>query len=254
MDKKVIWIMLVVAGIIGFSACKHRPPESPLASTNNNNGNNGTDTTGSNNNGSTDTTAVVTCDPDTVYFVQDVLPIFQANCASSGCHSGTYGAEGVRLDTYQHIMSTGHIHPGSPGTSRAYEYMVTNGENRMPPYPAAQLPSATTNLIYTWIMQGALNNSCDASGGCDTTNVTFSGNINPIMQTYCVSCHSGSYPSGGISLSTYAQISNQALNGSLYSSVSNDGTVVPMPYQSASLASCKVDQIRIWIQAGAPNN
>lgn len=277
--------MLVLAGIIGFSACKHTPLQAPSSNPkvtgSNNNGNpdttgtgtgtgtgtdttgtttgtdttgtgTGTDTTGTGT--GTDTTSYVSCDPDTVYFVQDVLPIFQGNCATSGCHGGSYGQAGIRLDTYTHIITTGHIHAGSPNSSLAYEYMVTNGGNRMPPWPAAHLPSATTNLVYTWIMQGALNNSCDASGGCDTNNVTFSGNILPIMQASCISCHSSSNPQGGLQLSNYAEISTQALNGSLLQSVNGSSNFVQMPYQAAALPQCKIDQIRIWIQDGAPNN
>jgi len=30
-----------------------------------------------------------TCHPDTVYFQNEILPLFTANCASAGCHGAT---------------------------------------------------------------------------------------------------------------------------------------------------------------------
>jgi hypothetical protein len=92
----------------------------------------------------------------------------------------------------------------------------------------------------------ALNNSCD------TTNVTFSATITPILNSYCTTCHSGSPPSGGITLTGYATVKAQALSGMLMNALNGKG--VPIMPVSGSLPSCKIGQFQIWIRNGMLNN
>lgn len=49
------------------------------------------------------------CDPDSVYFKQQILPILQSNCAKSGCHNEESRKHGVVLNSYQNLMSTVEI-------------------------------------------------------------------------------------------------------------------------------------------------
>ena len=90
--------------------------------------------------------------------------------------------------------------------------------------------------------------------GCDTSNVTYTGSIAPIMQTYCNSCHSGASPSAGINTSSYAGLQAIALNGSLYGSMSHTGSYSPMPKNSPKLSDCNLAKIRIWVNQGSLNN
>ena len=53
-----------------------------------------------------------TCHPDTVYFQNEILPLFTANCASAGCHGATNPADGLSLLTYNGIME--EVKPGEP--------------------------------------------------------------------------------------------------------------------------------------------
>ena len=87
---------------------------------------------------------------------------------------------------------------------------------------------------------------------CDTTNVTYSVTISSIMNNYCTSCHSGSVPSGGISLTSYQGVQTVAANGMLMKAI--NGTGVPKMPPSGSLPLCRVSQIEIWIRNGMPNN
>jgi hypothetical protein len=49
-------------------------------------------------------------------------------------------------------------------------------------------------------------------------------------------------------------ISNCANNDRSFGAVNHDPGYKPMPNNSPKLAKCKIDQIRIWIENGTPNN
>jgi len=94
---------------------------------------------------------------------------------------------------------------------------------------------------------------------CDTTNVTYSGTIFPIISGDCISCHSGSVPQGNVLLEDYTTISAAAAipagqYGSLYGAISHDPGNSPMPKNGTQLSDCKIKQVKIWIDAGAPDN
>lgn len=244
MKISVKYVFLGALIMIGFFiSCKHDIPE-PTA-TGDNGGGNGN----GNGNGS-----LPPCNPDTVYFQQQVLPILVSNCTSSNCHNSIDQASGVDVTSYAAVMASGIVHVGQAWSSDLVKAITeTNPDDLMPPPSSGSaLTNAQINLIKKWINQGAQNLLCD--GGCDTTTVTYSGSIVPIMQTYCNGCHSGASPGGGIDLTSYTGVSNSAIDGSLYGSVIHDNNWSAMPKNSAQLPQCKIDQIRIWITNGYPNN
>jgi hypothetical protein len=83
---------------------------------------------------------------------------------------------------------------------------------------------------------------------------TYSQVIYPIVELKCQGCHSGSQPSAGLALLGYTDIRNIALSGALLSSLQGTDGFVQMPLNGASLPSCEVEQIQMWIAAGAPND
>jgi mono/diheme cytochrome c family protein len=94
---------------------------------------------------------------------------------------------------------------------------------------------------------------------CDTTNVTYSGTIYPMINSNCGSCHTGSAPQGNIHLEDYPTISAAAAipagqPGSLYGAASHDPGNSPMPKNGTQLSDCKIAQIRKWINDGTPDN
>jgi hypothetical protein len=89
---------------------------------------------------------------------------------------------------------------------------------------------------------------------CDTTDVSYSKQILPILQDNCYSCHQGSNPPSGIDLSTFAVLQAHVKNGDLTSAVTHTGSVTPMPYGLPMLPSCEVNTIVAWVDQGALNN
>jgi hypothetical protein len=96
-------------------------------------------------------------------------------------------------------------------------------------------------------------------GDCDTTNVTYSGIIFPLINSTCIGCHSGSAPQGNVLLEDYTTISAAAAippgqYGSLYGAISHDPGNSAMPKNGTQLSDCKIKQVKAWIDAGRPNN
>lgn len=193
------------------------------------------------------------CDSDSVYFNMQILPFLIANCAQSGCHDVASHQEGITITSYQTLMAAGIIVPGDPTDGDFMDVITsTNPNKRMPPPPAALLSAQQIQLIQTWITQGAQNLNCE--NGCDTSNVTYNAVIKPIIQNKCQGCHQGSSPGGGVNLSSYLGVQGSAIDGSLLGSVEHASGWSPMPKNTSKLPDCDIAKIRIWVNAGAPNN
>lgn len=185
-----------------------------------------------------------------ICFERDILPIFQSNCALSGCHDAGTQADGVQLTSYSTIMNTGEIEPGKPNSSEAYSEIA---KGKMPPYGYKPLSQAQKDLLYKWIADGA-KNGVDCPSTCDSNTYTYSGAVSKIMAQRCVGCHSGSNASGGIDLSSHAGVKAQASKGALLGSIQGKAPWKFMPQGGNSLSDCEIAQIRKWIEAGTPND
>jgi hypothetical protein len=91
-------------------------------------------------------------DQPTICFTTQVLPIFQSNCAKSGCHAGD-GGRGLNLATADGILR--EVTPGQPLKSRAYTAMFDVWGGIMPPSPNAPVSAAARQIVELWILQGA---------------------------------------------------------------------------------------------------
>lgn len=101
------------------------------------------------------------------------------------------------------------------------------------------------------LLYGSVN-----SGPCtdSTTIVSYSQKVVPLLQQQCYSCHTGSFPSGGIVMGTYATDKAIAQNGKLYGSVSYSSGFSPMPKGMPKMNNCQIATIKKWIDTGMPNN
>lgn len=103
---------------------------------------------------------------------------------------------------------------------------------------------------------GGGNGGGNGGGGttCDTANMTYSANVAPIISANCTGCHSGSAPSGGVTLSTYAGVKTQADNGNLVGVITHASGYPAMPQGGSKLSDCNINKIKAWIARGALNN
>lgn len=208
------------------------------------------DTTG------TDTTMTGNpCDPDSVYYQNEIQPLLTAYCTTPGCHGGSNPAEGVNLTSYSNLVNTVEdVSNQDWSENQLMEVLFLNDpDEKMPPQGSPQLTLEQKNKIAQWVGQGALNNACDnAAAGCDTTAVSFSGFLMPLIQNQCLGCHGNSNPSAGIKLTNYTEVKAVAVSGKLYNSVTR--TVNWMPSGGVKLDGCNVSKIKSWVNAGSLNN
>lgn len=192
------------------------------------------------------------CDPDVVYFVQDVLPLLVSSCAQTGCHNTASHEDGIILESYEVIMSHADlVVPGEPGESELIEVLYETGDDLMPPPPNAPLTAEQINTLTRWIEQGALNLSCSE---CDTTSVTFSGSILPLLSTSCAGCHSGASPDGGVDLTTFSNVVTAINANNLMPSIRQEAGASAMPPAGNALNECQIHMFELWIADGMPNN
>jgi uncharacterized membrane protein len=182
-----------------------------------------------------------------ICFERDILPIFNSKCAMSGCHDAGTAAEGYDLSNYKNIVSDGVV-KGKPNSSELYEVVA---DNEMPPKGYTKLSDAEKQMLYDWIADGA-KNGINCAVKCDSAVSGFTAVIQPMMTKYCVGCHAYPNASAQVELSGYIGVKN-AINQGLLKSLDHSG-YYPMPKGGAKLSDCEINQVRNWIQRGAPND
>lgn len=244
-------LSLVFFVVVLFPSCKHdplfnvEPVPTDTTGTGGNNGGNG---------GGTGTGNGVLCNPDSVYFNNQILPILISNCTQSTCHNEQDHEEGIILTSYQNLVSTvEHATLYNWDENDLLEVLIEDDVDKRMPYGKPPLPQAQIDLIAKWVQQGAQNNACNENfGQCDTTNVKFSNFVQPLIQARCQGCHSGSAPQGGIRLENYTDIKTAANNTLLYTVVTRNTNWMPKGGQK--LDDCTTSKLKVWIDSGAPNN
>ncbi len=184
----------------------------------------------------------------TICFERDILPIFNSKCAMSGCHDAGTHAEGYQLTNYNTITSHGIV-KGNAGKSEIYDE-IADGD--MPPSGDPGLSNTEMDLVKRWINEGAKNGTNCPSIGCDSAQYSFSAQIQPMMNKYCVGCHNTTNASMNVNLSNYLGV-KAAVGQGLLRSIDHSG-YYPMPKGGAKLSTCEITQVTKWIQAGSPNN
>lgn len=120
---------------------------------------------------------------------------------------------------------------------------------------AASEPAAGIEVPEPTTMPEASTQSSAGSG------VSFSADIQPVLQERCESCHSDRRASGGLDLATYAAlmaggndgaaiVPGDAANSLLLTLVENG----QMPKRGPALTDEQLQALQEWIESGAPNN
>lgn len=87
---------------------------------------------------------------------------------------------------------------------------------------------------------------------CDVTAVSWTADIQPMIQQNCVGCHSGAGASAGLDLSTYTAVKTHSSN--LVNRMNKpNGDPLLMP-PSGPLSNCTLNQMDAWVASGAPEN
>jgi len=92
---------------------------------------------------------------------------------------------------------------------------------------------------------------------CDTTAVSYSTVIKPILDAKCNTCHGGNATSGGeIKLGGYEDLSAflNASKNSFISSINHDGNASSMPKGQPKLPECEINKLKAWINQGYLQN
>ena len=86
---------------------------------------------------------------------------------------------------------------------------------------------------------------------CDLTDVSYSATIGPLVQNSCATpgCHVAGGTGTG-NFTSYAGVNAAVANGTLRSQVLVDRTMPP----TGPLSDCDMQQIALWLDAGALNN
>jgi hypothetical protein len=108
--------------------------------------------------------------PGTVSYARDVRPMFQQlGCLGLACHAGPVPASEYDLRTYEGLFGPGlvarnhgmcNIVPGNPQASLLLEKLRPNPRSgAQMPNGLNPLPEAQYNLLYTWILEGAIQDA-----------------------------------------------------------------------------------------------
>jgi len=89
---------------------------------------------------------------------------------------------------------------------------------------------------------------------CNTSNMSFQTDIQPILQASCVSCHNSGSASGGVNLDGYENAKPYAQSGKLSNVINHKFGVTPMPMNADKLSDCTINKVDAWIDQGFKDN
>jgi len=108
-------------------------------------------------------------------------------------------------------------------------------------------------LFQKWINEGKRNVNC--YNPCDTNSVTYTNSIQPLIQNYCLGCHSTTSAvksGGGIIIDSYSNTKTQTQTGHLICSIDHTGTCSQMPKGLNQLSFCEIRKFKIWMNNNFP--
>ncbi len=90
--------------------------------------------------------------------------------------------------------------------------------------------------------------------GCDTSLVTYSEDIAPVLQSNCDGCHGSSTAQANVITDNYTDLKQVLQKGRFLGSINHESGFSPMPKNAEKISDCNLIKIRIWIDEGAQNN
>ena len=94
--------------------------------------------------------------PQNVSFNNDIIPIFNQSCNTSGCHgSGSIYPDLSESNAFNSLTGSDLINTSNPENSTLYIRMI---DNQSPMPVSGILSKSVTDKIFVWIKEGANNN------------------------------------------------------------------------------------------------
>lgn len=181
-----------------------------------------------------------------ICYGDDIQPILTKSCTNIGCHSAGSKSAGYAFTAYDGVLEA--VVPGDAKSSPLYK--AIKGSHPQMPKEGEKLTRKQVNMIKSWIDFGAKD--CASTNtmvsNCDTLNVAYTTHIKPIIDGFCIGCHSIQAPT----LNTYTEVKNAVNAGSFLPAVKHTGAK-PMPQGGQKLSNCNLAKIDKWVQAGMPN-
>lgn len=123
--------------------------------------------------------------------------------------------------------------------------------------PPAALLLLLNGLLCTVLSGCRYDTESDLYGDvvpCDSSLVSYTNDLVPLLEMYCFECHTGPTPSGDRDFSTYEDLAGVAETNVLLDRISRDENDPEVMPSTGPMTSCEVDRFRSWIEAGYPNN
>lgn len=89
---------------------------------------------------------------------------------------------------------------------------------------------------------------------CDTVNISYAMDIQPIFDDNCIICHSGPTPPAGFSLVDYENAVVVAKSARLLGAVKHQSGFLEMPQGANKLDDCSINKLESWINLSYPDN
>lgn len=94
-----------------------------------------------------------------ISYSKHIQPIFNARCATAGCHDDQTKSAGLSLTSYQNTTASyTFVFPGNPDASLIVLSIEGRSSFPMPPPGRTPLTQTQIRAIRTWIAEGARNN------------------------------------------------------------------------------------------------
>ena len=89
---------------------------------------------------------------------------------------------------------------------------------------------------------------------CDTLNVSYNLDVNPILMNPCYNCHGNNNTVSVYEFEGYLDLINFIEKGKLLGAVKRQGGFLAMPQGADKMPDCEISILEAWINQGKKNN
>ena len=207
---------------------------------------------------------------DKISFSKQVKPILEAACVH--CHGETKPKGDLNLTTLEKALASPEgdhgksIIAGIPEKSSVWTttQLPDDHDDLMPPKKEGRLTKEQTDVLKQWIAQGAAWPAEEILQ--QKTRVQFAKNVQPILETNCLSCHNSEKHKGDYDMSSKATafaknddgafriVPQDAEKSPVYTSLilpEDHDDLMPPKKSGGPLQKPDIEVIKLWIEQGA---